>query len=250
MIENELYIEFKKLKKYNVINAYTKRPLDFTHYKITEEEFHERLNIVANKLQHKFRKAVYTLQSHTSNVAIIDETNINDSFEDVDGLITNLKNVALLINTADCQSIFIYDKKEKVIANIHSGWRGTVQRILTKTILLMKEKYNCNPKNFIVCFCPSILKCCFEVDEDVKETFRNEFKDIKVSRFIQKKNDKYFIDTIGINTKILKQHGVKGKNIITSNICTKCNRDEYHSYRGNIETHGHNLSLIALADDE
>ena len=71
--------------------------------------------------------------------------------------------------------IIFYDPVKKVIANVHSGWRGTFQKIAEKTVLKMIENYNCNPED-IECFIwPSIRKCHFEVETDVKELCEKTF---------------------------------------------------------------------------
>lgn len=48
-----------------------------------------------------------------------------------------------------------------VIGNIHSGWRGTLKRIIKNAIHLMEENFHCNPSDIEIYICPSILKCCF-----------------------------------------------------------------------------------------
>ena len=95
------------------------------------------------------------------------------------------------------------------------------------------------------------MQCCFEVDEDVKNMFINEFNDIDISSCIKKgsikdNKQKYYIDTIKINKLVLLNHGIKKENIILSNICTKCNSDKIHSHRGDGINSGRNLSLISI----
>ena len=68
---------------------------------------------------------------------------------------------------------------KKAIANTHSGWKGTIQRIAVKTVEKMIKEFECNPKDIICCICPSIRKCHFEVEKDVKDMFENEFKDLE-----------------------------------------------------------------------
>lgn len=137
----------------------------------------------------------------------------------------------------------MYDTKKNVIANVHSGWRGTIQKVSAKTIEKMEQIYGCNPKNIICCISPSIRKCHFEVDEDVKNMFENSFKDI--SKFASKEN-KWHIDTVKINIEILKEKGVKEENIIDSKICTVCNSNLIHSYRGSNKHNGLEMGIIEL----
>ena len=95
-----------------------------------------------------------------------------------DAMITNLRDVGLAIKVADCQAILLYDEKNKVIANVHSGWKGTVEKILGNVIDTMITDYNCDTKNIKAYICPSILQDHFEVDKDVYDIFKEKFSKI------------------------------------------------------------------------
>ena len=146
-----------------------------------------------------------------------------------------------------------FDPVNKVIANVHSGWRGTIQRISVKTVQKMINKFNCKPENIICCICPSIRKCHFEVENDVKEIFEKEFKDLKIEQNNdimekQKDKEKWNIDTVLINKILLKQEGLKQENIIDSGICSVCNSDLIHSYRVEKQGYGLATALIKIND--
>lgn len=278
---NKRIITFNRLSNENIVNAFTLKPFDFSnkgnkifidsnneiktnnnynnnynnnncvkyqYNNCIKSQYNDLKNILGINLTTS--KIIKPVQKHTINVQIVDETNINNYFDNIDGLITNLKNVALATSLADCQGILIYDPNKRVIGNVHSGWRGTLKRIVINAIHLMEEKFNSNPADIEIYICPSILKCCFEVDEDVEILFRNEFNDINIDEFIETrnktKNQKFYIDTVGINRAILMKEGVKAENIITSNICTKCNSDKIHSYRADGKNAGRNLSIIMM----
>ena len=247
MIEKEKYIQFEDLNKYdNIIHFHTKKPFNFNYKKIDRKiinsEYEELEKIIGNK----FSKIIKPLQMHTNIVKVVDENNIDDEFENVDGLITNLKGVALVTSLADCQGILLFDPVKNVIGNVHSGWKGTVNKIVENAVKLMKERFNCDPQNIKAYISPSILKECFEVDEDVKDEFVNNFSDINISKYIEKKNNKYYIDTVSINKEVMNKNGILNKNIICSNICTKCNSDKYHSYRNDKITDGRNIAFIMI----
>ena len=116
------------------------------------------------------------IQTHTNIVKVLTKENLNDDFQDVDGLITDLKGVALVTSLADCQGILLYDPIKKIIGNIHSGWKGTLNKIIVNAIKLMEENFECDPKNIEAYICPSILKCCFEVDKEVVDMFYENYK--------------------------------------------------------------------------
>ena len=250
MLEENNYIQFKNLNNNDVTNIYTKKPFNFNGNKIEKHILESQYKEIQKILNYNINKIIKPNQTHTNIVKKVDSTNLNDNFENVDGLITNLKGIALVTSLADCQGILLYDKNKKVIGNIHSGWKGTLNRIICNAIELMVNEYYCNVKDIEVYICPSILKCCFEVDEDVKEDFISNFKDINIEKFIYKgniknKKQKYFIDTVSLNIEVLNKVGILSKNIYNSNICTKCNNKKFNSHRADKED-GRNIALIIL----
>jgi len=124
----------------------------------------------------------------------------------------------------------------------------------------MIEEYECDPKDIICCICPCIKQCHFEVDEDVKDLFKQEFgymdeiiKNIYKEKIIQTqkgKRLKYYIDTTLINKLTLQEVGLKGENIIDSGICTVCNSNKFHSYRTDKEKSGRNAAMISIKQRE
>lgn len=248
LLENDKYINSKELLDFNIIHLYTKKPYRFDSKEPLEIQ-KDKLKELERFLNHKFDYIIRPNQTHSSNVRIITKDNINNPLEDTDAVITNLKNVALVTISADCQNIIIYDKEKEVIANIHSGWKGTLNQILSKTIELMIKEYGTNPKDLIAYISPCIQKCCFEVDEELANEFQNKFN--YINNFISKgeiKDDKqkYFIDTVKINIEEMLKLGIQKNNIFTDNICTKCESNKYHSYRVDKEYAGRNCCLVAL----
>ena len=126
-----------------------------------------------------------------------------------------------------------------------------MQEISVKTVDKMVDNYGCDEKNIIVCFGPSIRKCHFEVDKEVKDMFENEFQDLNIStsKEIMEKQDndeKWNIDTVLINKIMLEQEGVKPENIIDSGLCSVCNSNIIHSFRVEKEGYGLATALISL----
>ena len=205
-----------------------------------------------------YRNLVKGIQKHTNNVTSVydkinkDEPDFNmKEYENIDGLITNKKNIVLSTTSADCISLLFFDPVKKVIANTHSGWKGTLQRISIKTIEKMVKEFSCKKEDIIVCICPSIRKCHFEVEETVKDMFLKEFQELEeenLKEIIEEKviGKKWNIDTVLINKIILKNIGIKEENIIDSKICTMCNPEILHSYRAEKENYGLNTALIGL----
>ena len=160
-----------------------------------------------------------------------------------------VKNIILSTTNADCIILLFFDPVKKVISNVHSGWKGTLNRISEKAVKKMKEEYNCNPKDIICCICPSIRQCHFEVRKDVQEPYYNEFKDFdNIDKIITPVvgDEKWYIDTVEINKQILKRQGLKEENIIDSELCSVCNSDLIHSYRVEKKGFGIGTAIIEL----
>ena len=265
------YLQFRKLLKYSYIitHGYSLgieknfRTARANKQKLPEQEAKKAIKDYENLgkcIDIKLNKMVKPNQAHTDKIQIVEkhilenEPDFNlEVYDKTDGLITNKKDIALATTNADCILLLFFDPVNKVIANVHSGWRGTIQRISVKTVQKMVNKFNCKPENIICCICPSIRKCHFEVENDVKEIFEKEFKDLKIEQNNdimekQKDKEKWNIDTVLINKILLKQEGLKQENIIDSGICSVCNSDLIHSYRVERQGYGLATALIKIND--
>ena len=263
------YLQFKKLLEYedDISHAYSlgidrnfrtakanKEKLDKDIYDKTIEDYKH----LSKQIGLDYINIVKSNQAHTDEVKIVkskikkDEPDFNlEEYTKTDGLITNKRNIGLSTTNADCILLLFYDPIKKISANTHSGWRGTLQRISVKTVEKMRKEYGSNPEDIICCICPSIRKCHFEVDKDVKDMFEEEFQDLgkeNLENIIEEKikDKKWNIDTVLINQIILEKVGLKKENIIDSKICSVCNKDLIHSYRAEKEGYGLNTALIYL----
>ena len=263
------FLQFRKLLQFRdiITHAYTLgidsnyRTAKANKEKLEENEFNNAVNNykkISNAIGENYINIVKTNQEHTDNVQIIDGK-VNKDFMDInlekydktDGLITNKSNLLLSTTNADCILLFFFDPVTKTIANVHSGWKGTLQRISVKTVEKMKKEFGCKLEDIIVCMCPSIRKCHFEVEKDVKDMFEKEFQDIDISNAKeimekQANNEKWNIDTVLINRIILKEAGLRSENIIDSGICSVCEKDLVHSYRAEGANYGLETALIGL----
>ena len=264
------YLQFKKLLEYEDIIKHAYSLGVDTNYrtakpdkqKLPKDEYEKAIEDykkLCNAINVDYTNIIKTNQEHTNNVAIVNsKTNIGKpdinlkQYNNTDALVTNKPNLVLSTTNADCILLLFFDPITKTIANTHSGWKGTLQRISVKTVEKMERKFNCKPENIICCICPSIRKCHFEVDKDVKDMFENEFKDLKSEELydiIQEKipNEKWNIDTVLINKIMLQKLGLKQENIIDSGICSVCNSDMIHSYRVEKKGYGLNTAIIEMS---
>lgn len=212
--------------------------IDFINLAITLKDIDAKLKKdmlrVCNTGNFNFENLSSNIQIHSDIVNVIDKDNIGQKV-DGDALITNIKNVPLLIFTADCVPIAIIDKKNKAIGIAHAGWRGTYDKIAQKTIECMSDNYFTNAQDVVCVIGPSIGPCCYEVSKELIEKF-NTIVTNKEEKFYIIKEEKYYLDLWKINEYILKCAGVKEENIINLNICTSCRCNEFHSYRKHDKT--------------
>ena len=152
-----------------------------------------------------------------------------------DGLFTEKPKQALLIQHADCQAAIFYDPIHHRLANVHSGWRGSVQNIYKKTIELFKAKGS-NPADVLVCISPSLGPEFAEFIHFEKElpSFFHEFK-----------GERSLFDFWQASKEQLKQQGILSSHIQMAEICTYKNKEDYFSYRRDKIT-GRNATVAAL----
>lgn len=238
--DNIEYLSFKNLEELGVINAFSLKGLSFNN----NSEIYSAYQKILKCLDIDYKSLVKLHAKHTDNIIVINEkvnkdtADINlDYLEEVDGLITDKKGIALATTSADCLCVVLFDPVKHIIANIHSGWRGTFQKIAQKGLKMMKEKFGCNPEDILAFFMPAIRACHFEVEDDVMTKCREIFtytdridEIIKIGRVLDGVQ-KYNIDNILINEILLEEEGILKQNIYDSGICTVCNSDKMNSYR-------------------
>lgn len=197
------------------------------------------------------KNLVLSAQTHTNNVITVTEKDCGTgitkpSFQDVDGLITNCKNVALVTQYADCTPLLFCDPVKEVIATSHAGWRGTTKLIGKVTVEKMMKEFGCNPDNIIAAIGPCIGKCCYEVDDPVFNAFK-EIDFLNLSDFLTPKpNGRYMLDLVEANRRILIHAGINPQNIDVSDICTNCNCEHLHSHRATGGKRGNLAAIIQL----
>ncbi len=177
--------------------------------------------IVSKKYGFDIQNLIYMEQTHSDNVAIIRDSSMN-KIEDCDALITNVKNIPLMVMVADCLPILFFNKTQKVIAVAHAGRNGTIKEISKKTILRMIEEFDLKASDILIYIGASIGKCCYEVGYEIVQSVSKEY--------IEKRDKKYYLDLQSMNIQQLLSVGIKKDHIEISQICTCCDK-EYFSYR-------------------
>lgn len=158
----------------------------------------------------------------------------------VDALVTGLAEVGLMVQHADCQAVLLFDPKRRVIAAIHSGWRGSVLDILGRTVRLIVSRYHSRAEDLLAAISPSLGPCCSE--------FVNH-RDELPPHFLRFRTGENHFDFWRISREQLIAAGLRPASISIAGVCTSCS-DDYFSYRrarreGDGVT-GRNCSVVVL----
>jgi YfiH family protein len=145
---------------------------------------------------------------------------------------------ALAIKTADCLPVSII--ADGVIANIHCGWRGSVQRIVDVTLDALTPF---DPAAASAWLGPAIRVCCFEVGEEVVDQFRASYAD--VDAFVDRSRVKPHVDVVALTAARLRARGIA--RIHDSGLCTRCEGSIFHSFRRDGKRGGRNLAVLTKA---
>jgi len=163
-----------------------------------------------------------------------------------DALVTDLPCLFLVIKTADCLPILLVDEANRVVAAVHCGWKGTLQRVLEKVVLGMKGHYGSDPRALRAAFGPCIGGGCYEVGEDVHGSFAAAGFPDSFFRPASGRRGKHLLDLRKANRIQLLGLGVREENIFVVDICTHCAKN-YLSFRRDKNKTGRMLSFIGMS---
>lgn len=185
-------------------------------------------------------KIVLAKQEHTDKVLSLKNADGDFGWQKplsgTDGFITNLCGVPLMVRFADCQGVFMFDPVRRVVAAVHSGWRGNVQNIIGKAVGKMVVEFGCKPENILVGISPSLGPCCAQFSEPEKE----------LPDWMQKYVKNKFVDLWQCSLDQLTEAGVSLKNIEIMRRCTSCESKDFFSYRRDKGKTGRTSGVIEL----
>ena len=193
---------------------------------------------LASELGIDARYIVMPRQTHSSNVAIVDEPTDIKTLQYIDGLVTRTPGLIIGVNTADCVPVLLVDDVEGVIAAVHSGWRGTVARIVSKAIESM-QSLGALPHRMHAYIGPCIHQCCFETGPDVAALFPTEF-------VLEYESANPHVDLPGTIVRQLTDAGISRTNIYEFPVCSRCKPMDYCSARAMGVDSARTFSFIML----
>lgn len=190
-------------------------------------------------------------QIHSDVIHVVTEEDALPDLYDLDnllgdGLITNRPGLTLSVFYADCIPVLLYDPVKRVIAAVHSGWRGTSRDIAGNAASKMMEVFGSLPEDILAAVGPGICSCCFETHEDVPEAMQYSLGE-DISTFITPLlSGKFHVDLKGIIQNRLLSKGLLPEHIAVSHLCTSCHPDLFWSHRKLGGQRGNQAAMIHL----
>ena len=232
-------IQSKLLKNHtNIIHGFTTKDSgkSVAPYSSLNLAFHVGDNInaveenhilLAKELDYKKESLIHMKQVHSNRVHYVTK---NDNFsnpKECDALITNIKNIPLMVMVADCSPILFFDIKKEIIGVAHSGRAGTFNNIIKSITHSFIEDFNSKVVDIKVTIGASIGVCCYEVGAEIYE----EAKELNLLYAIETREKSYYLNISKILKKQLLKLGFKEQNIEISKECSSCLSQKYFSYR-------------------
>jgi hypothetical protein len=187
-------------------------------------------------------------QVHGNDIWVIDgplppvDSSLNQR---ADALLTDQRDIAIAVLTADCVPIILVDPNHRVIGIIHAGWRGTLLGIAPRVMDEMARHFGTRPEDLFVAIGPSVGGCCYEVDEAVMGPFRSsEWNWTAFSR--PREKGKWYLNLARANIDQMRGHGMRDDRCCWIRVCTVCNNDILFSYRAEGHGVGEQISFVQL----
>jgi len=191
-----------------------------------------------------YRYMVYAHQVHGTDILVytgsLPAAALSGTPRSGDALITDIPGLALVVQVADCQAILLYDPVRRVVANVHSGWRGSIENIAGKTVAAMQRQFGCRGRDMTAAIAPSLGPCCAEFIH-----YRDEIPE----KFWKYKLNGNYFDFWRISQDQLVDAGLRLENIQAGEMCTRCRPDYFYSYRGEARHTGRFAAVIGMRAD-
>jgi YfiH family protein len=229
----------------------TLRPLALCRARDVSNEIHASYKRLAEVFGLQPRGPVTVNQVHGSSVFIVEEKGAGGPHPvEADSIVTGLPGVALGVLTADCLPIVLFDPIKKAAGIVHAGWRGTLEKVASKTVEVLRERFGSNPPDLVSALGPSIGPCCYEVDASVAGEFerafggRHKLKDLKSLKNLKDRR----LDIKEANVEQLVTSGLVRENISDEGLCTSCRNELFFSYRKEGQRAGRQISFIMIKE--
>lgn len=184
------------------------------------------------------RGLVHAEQVHGASLAAVEVPQpLSHPIPGCDALLTRLRGLALVVRTADCLPIFVWDPLRQLVGLAHVGWRGLDRRLPMRLVRFAAQYAGSRPESLWVAIGPAIRSCCYEVGREFSQRF---------GPFVRTVNGRLMCDLIGCATEQLLAVGVRAAHLVDCGRCTACESDRWWSVRRDVAGAGRLSSFIML----
>ena len=241
------FLTFKEFEKYNIKHAISTRHGGVSTGEKTSsmnlglktdddiKTVKENFKLFCDATNLNYNNVTLANQTHSDKIRVITKEDVGKGLHrerdyfDIDGIITNLYDVPLMIHTADCVPVLFADTNKRVIGASHCGWKGTYEGLSVKMLERMKETFGCNCEDMVCLIGTAIDVCCYEVSKELYDQFKVRFGGFEDC--FREQDEKFYLDLKLLNKLQLVSEGIKEDKIFVSDICTKCNSNDLFSHR-------------------
>jgi len=177
-------------------------------------------------------------QIHEAHVKIISEelrgkgsTDYQSAIDGTDAMVTNVPGICLMVLSADCVPILMWDPAKKLIGVVHAGWKGTLHLIAQKTVKVFQKDFGSSPHDILAGIGPSIGPCCFEVGSEVISQAEDSLETGQKHIAHNLADKKGYFDLWSANQEQLVQAGIPENNIEVARTCTCDHAEVFFSHR-------------------
>jgi YfiH family protein len=156
-------------------------------------------------------------------VTLVEPETLADPRPKCDVLITRSADKTLMLRYADCTPVLLADPRQRAVAVIHAGWRGSAARASAAAVEALVEAFGTRPADVIAGIGPAIGPCCYEVGGEVFDAFADR------PELFNGRN----LDLWEANRRALVESGVPAEQIEVAAVCTQCESERFFSHRAN-----------------
>jgi polyphenol oxidase len=227
--DDGMLLQFERLAaERGLVHAFTTKPWNLAPHRGPQREqaVYRRRRICRN-LGVEFDRMTSPQQVHGAEILRVEDADIgagrfgrSGGVPFVDGLITERSGVPLILMSADCPLVLVFDPHRPALGIVHASWLGTAAGITARLVARMRAEFGSNPAGLCAAIAPCAGPCCYEVGPEVRRIFRTRFAD--ADRFFTPQNDRFLLDLWGANQAQLVAAGVMPDRIERAGLCSIC----------------------------
>ncbi|HUU56653.1 MAG TPA: polyphenol oxidase family protein [bacterium] len=166
-------------------------------------------------------------------------------YDECDGLATNVVDAPLAVFTADCVPVVLWAARERALAVLHAGWRGTLAKIVVEGVSRLEDGWRVRAADVAVFLGPAVGPCCYDVGDDVARAAEAAFGK-RVGQVLQEERGKRRLDLHRANELAAQEAGVPPDNVYRVATCTSCEAELFASHRRDGAAAGRMMAVASI----